>query len=279
MSSDAKDCPLSEPDVRALVRLLGQVAAAHRGFSEKKRMLMDGLCRLIDADFWAWALCEPAVIGETAVYAHFQHGGFSPERYERYRAAIDHPRIGEIAGPFESELQQKRTHLTRTLAQIDPTDRFHRSEVGDLFDAAGIGPIMLSFRPLEDGSRSGIGLYRHEGRKPFGAREAKIAHIVLTEVPWLHFRSSPSERLPHGKVPRLSRGEQAVLSGLAEGLGRKEIAARLHRSEHTVNDYVKAVYRHFGVKSQAALIRRLSSGDGGHSQNGGVVGTLSEESK
>jgi DNA-binding CsgD family transcriptional regulator len=259
-----RDEILAESDVRSLVRLLGEVAAARGDHQEKKRLLMDGLCRLIDADFWAWALCEPAPAGETAAYSHFQHGGFSPERYARYRAAIDHPRVGEIIIPLEAELESKRTHLTRTMEQFDPSDLIHRSEVGGLFDAAGIGPIMLSMRPLAGGARSGIGLYRHEGRPHFGPREARIAHIVLTEVPWLHFQSWTDGATPAiAEAPRLTRSEQAVMEHLAEGHGRKEIAARLRLSEHTVNDYVKIVYRHFGVNSQAKLISRLSRGDGG----------------
>ena len=47
---------LSEPDVRAIVRLLGEVAALQGDHAAKKRALMDGLCRLIGADYWGWGL-------------------------------------------------------------------------------------------------------------------------------------------------------------------------------------------------------------------------------
>ena len=57
---------------------------------------------------------------------------------------------------------------------------------------------------------------------------------------------------------RLTGRRRMVFEKLAHGVGRKQIAAELGLSEHTVNDYVKAVYRHFGVNSQAALMRRVT---------------------
>ena len=255
--------PLREDDVRALVRLLGEVASADGPPDHKKRLLMDGLCRLIEADFWVWTLWTPAPIGQAEGYAPFQHGGFSPERYALYRSAIDHPLVSEVIGHFESELLEKHTHLTRTLALFDTENRLPNTEVGHLLADAGIGPIMISCRPLDDGARSAIGLYRHDGRAHFGEREANLAHIVLSEVPWLHFQNGPRREPAASSAPRLSKSERAVLELLAEGAGRKAIASRLSLSEHTVNDYVKAVYRHFSVNSQSRLISRLSKGDGG----------------
>lgn len=57
---------------------------------------------------------------------------------------------------------------------------------------------------------------------------------------------------------RLTGRRRVVFEKLSHGVGRKQIAAELGLSEHTVNDYVKAVYRHFGVNSQAALMRRVT---------------------
>ena len=46
---------------------------------------------------------------------------------------------------------------------------------------------------------------------------------------------------------------------------RPQIASHLSLSIHTVNDYVKRIYAHLGVHSQAELIARFQRGDGGHS--------------
>jgi DNA-binding CsgD family transcriptional regulator len=47
-----------------------------------------------------------------------------------------------------------------------------------------------------------------------------------------------------------------VLRCLLEGDGDKQIAARLGLSPHTVNQYAKAVFQHFGVRSRAELLAR-----------------------
>ncbi len=50
MSSATPEPTLPEADVRAIVRLLGEVAMIRGTLAEAKQHLMDGLCRLIDAD-------------------------------------------------------------------------------------------------------------------------------------------------------------------------------------------------------------------------------------
>jgi DNA-binding NarL/FixJ family response regulator len=52
----------------------------------------------------------------------------------------------------------------------------------------------------------------------------------------------------------LSPQLQAVLAMLLEGDREKQLAARLGLSRHTVHDYIKVVYRHFGAQSRAELM-------------------------
>jgi DNA-binding NarL/FixJ family response regulator len=47
-----------------------------------------------------------------------------------------------------------------------------------------------------------------------------------------------------------------VLACLLEGDGDKQVAARLAISGHTVNQYAKAIFQHFGVRSRAELLAR-----------------------
>ena len=60
---------------------------------------------------------------------------------------------------------------------------------------------------------------------------------------------------PHGGTalaPRLRRTLDLLLSGNSE----KETAKRLGLSHHTVHEYVKDLYRHFGVRTRAELMAR-----------------------
>jgi len=243
-----------------MVRLLGDVIALPGGFAEKRRYLMDGLCALIDATSWAWCMAEfdpdkpPSFIG-------FEHGGWGEERFARYIEAMNHPAMEEVTRPSSIELKERGTQLTRTLRQMDPPGLLENSEAGPLWAKADIGTLLISQRPMDGGGTSGVAVYRRLGEPDFDARESRIAHIILSEVPWLHFQSFPDR--PAREIARLYPRHRTVMNLLCEGWGRKRIADHLNLSVHTVHGYAKAIFKHFGVHSQAELIARFTKGDGG----------------
>jgi DNA-binding CsgD family transcriptional regulator len=122
--------------------------------------------------------------------------------------------------------------------------------------------------PLAGDIFSAIGFFRHTGREPFSERESRIAHIVLSEVEWLHYAELPGER--GRKVPQLSPRQRVVLIMLVEAHDKDKIADVLHISPHTVKDYMKAIYKHFGVSSQLELIHRFRFGDSGDESPAGA---------
>jgi DNA-binding CsgD family transcriptional regulator len=254
------DSPLTEEDVRSMVRLLGDVIALPGGFAEKRRHLMDGLCALIDATSWAWCMAEfdpdkpPSFIG-------FEHGGWGEERFARYIEAMNHPDMEAVTRPSSVELKARGTQLTRTLRQMDPPGLLEKSDAGPLWAKADIGTLLISQRPMDGGGTSGVAVYRRLGEPDFDARESRIAHIVLSEVPWLHFQSFPDR--PAREVSRLYPRHRTVMNLLCEGWSRKRIADHLNLSVHTVHGYAKTIFKHFGVHSQAELIARFTKGDGG----------------
>lgn len=252
---------IPEADVRSMVRLLGKVASSQADHATKKRELMEGLCRLVGADHWLWALSSFMAPGKPPVYVAVNNGGFSAEQFGLLMKAIDHPATSALSAPFTVELAEKRKHLTRRVQDMDTALTIFLGKVGDLWRAAQIGPITLSCRPIDEQSYSCVALYRRWGAPQFSANEARIIHIILSEVPWLHEQGWPRDRAL--TVPTLPPRQRTVLNLLIRGLSRKEIASSLDISEHTTNDHVKGVYRHFRVNSQAQLISRFTRGDGG----------------
>lgn len=262
MSSAAfiPDSPLTEQDVRDIVRLLGDVIAAPGGISDKRRYLMNGLCALVGATSWAWCMAEfdpekpPSFIG-------FEHGGWSEERFARYIEAMNHPDMEAVTRPSSIELKERGTQLTRTLRQMDPPMNLENSEAGAYWARANIGTLLISQRPMEGGGTSGVAVYRELGHPHFDEREARISHIILSEVPWLHFQAFPDGQAR--SIARLYPRHRTVMNLLCEGWSRKRIAEHLGISVHTVHGYSKTVLKHFGVHSQAELVARLTKGDGG----------------
>ncbi|MFK5920776.1 MAG: LuxR C-terminal-related transcriptional regulator [Verrucomicrobiota bacterium] len=106
-----------------------------------------------------------------------------------------------------------------------------------------------------------IAMYKKESDSLFTEKEARIAHIVLSEVPWLHAESWPRAKKIKGQM--LSPRQRTTLNLLLEGLGRKQIAAQLGISENTVAGYIKEVYRFYNIQSHAQLMKHFHDGDGG----------------
>ncbi len=245
---------ITESEARAMVRLVAEITGLHADHATAKRRLMDGLCRMIGADRWLWALTYLAPGGEnTHLFSQYQ--GFTEEEFSHIAQAADHPDLAMLMAPFTEELARTRAHLTKLRQEIDPEDKFASTEVHRLFLAAGVRPLMLSALPLSDHCQSFIAVYRDKDREEFTSRERRIAHILLTEVNWLHGLGWPHDM--GMRVPSLPPRHRTVLNLLLDGHSRKEIAVRLDLSIHTISGYVKEVYAAFGVRSHAELMRRF----------------------
>jgi len=241
-----------------MVRLVADVAALRTDHASAKRFLMNGLMEMIGADCWAWMLAylHPE---KPPVHVSIQHGGFSEERFACYLEAIEHPDMEMLIAPFARDIQAAGSHVTRLRQQIDPADNFSRSAVFPLWHAADIAPLMISGQRVCGDCMSAIGIYRRADQPLFNEREARLAHIILTEVPWLHANGWPEDL--GVKTPTLSRQRRLVLNLLLEGHSRKAIATQIGLSIHTISDYVKNIYTTFGVQSHAELMRRFTKGN------------------
>ena len=255
------DPPLSEADVRAMVRLLGEAMALKGDLSQKRRQLMMGLTKLVQAEAWCWAMVAEMNPERMPVYIGFIHGGFSEDSFARYLAANAHPDMVWASASYGRELQAEKRHLTRSAQQVYPLEKFNASEAGALWRASGFYPGIISFYPLPEGVYSGIAVYRKCEGELFGARERKIAHILMAEVPWLHVNQSQDTVL--SEVPRLPVRQRLALELLLQGKSRKMIADDMRISINTVSGYIRDIYRFFRVSSQAQLVKRFFRGDGG----------------
>lgn len=246
---------LSENDARSLIRLLGECAALRDGFNRQKNYLMQGLCNLVNADSWVWALgcqVEPA---KPQIFVNFIHDGFTAQGFADYLEAVEHPKMVPIASRFAEIMKIQNSHTTLRREDIDEAGLSYVGEVGALWEKADIGPLMLSASPIDGSSVSMIGLYRRLGKPNFTERERLITDVVLSEVDWLHLSDWPEDK--GASVPNLFPRQRVVLNLLLEGLARKEIADQLNISLNTVSGYIKDIYRYFGVNSHVELMKKF----------------------
>ncbi len=250
---------LEEKDVRALVRLLGEAAAIDS--PDKQRLhVMAGLRELVDADAWVWGVAPLLLPGQQPVYVFRHTHGFDETRMTRFLQAVEHPDTGAMTAPLAVAMIEAQGRVTRELGRIVPMERFNSSPARRFWEAADIGPLVLSIGPVPEVGTSVVGFYRKLGSPAFTPRETRMMHILLTEMPWLH-----EVDMPHAAArpaQKLAPRQRLIVNQLVCGHSRKHIATDLGLAENTVNGYVKQIYQHFGVHSQAELVARFRRGDG-----------------
>lgn len=251
---------LEETDVRAIVRILGHVAAMPDSPDAQRAYLMAELARFLDTDTWVWAVAPLLDPGKQPVYIFHQTGGFDELRMSRYLTAVEHPDCGKMTAPLALAFSEAGSQITRAVDQIVSSERYASSPSKPFWEAAGIDPIMITLRPVPGYGISCIAFYRPIGAPQFTGRDSQIAHIILGEVPLLH-----EAGMPHATsrtLPQLPPRCRLIINQLVHGLSRKTIAEHLGLRASTVNGYVKKIFDHFQVHSQAQLIARFTRGDG-----------------
>lgn len=87
--------------------------------------------------------------------------------------------------------------------------------------------------------------------------------VMVVLAPALHSEEGRGLPVCHtpvlgGGLERLSKAELCIAYLFARGMTPTEIASRLCRSEHTINDHIKAMHRKFGVSRAPELATILA---------------------
>lgn len=181
--SNAKPSALAEPDLRAIVRLLGVIIRSSGSANERKRALMEELAELVGAEAWVWGQGVRLAPDALPTRLIQLQGGFDDRQMAAFCRAQEHPAMTRLSAPFVELLATRRTHLTRLRQQTDPHDDIRNSPAYRLWVEAGVVPGILSCRPIDANTVTAISLYRSPEAPLFTERESRIAHIVLSEIP------------------------------------------------------------------------------------------------
>ena len=122
---------------------------------------------------------------------------------------------------------------------FDDADRIYRAL------CAGASGYVLKNTPLPELKEAVLEVLR--GGAPLSRA---VARKVL-----LHFKPTPS-----GQSDLLTAREREVLQGIVDGLGDKQVAARLALSVETVRTHVKNIYKKLHVGSRGELMSRAARG-------------------
>jgi DNA-binding CsgD family transcriptional regulator len=250
-------------DVRGIVRLLGDVAILDTDLPGKRRFVMEGLAKLIQADMWVWVHFRDDAKDGLPVAFMFLEGGWQSESQ---RMKFAEGTISPAAEALNSAMRKgKDAHITRRRVDLLPDKEWFSSDLARFyFEPAGIGEHLSSLYPLGNNVFSSIAFLRRLGQPPFSPRDVCIAHVVTEEIDWLHRDGTNVPAAAH--VNQLSTRQRQVLFQLLSGDSVKQIAKKLSLSNYTVNDHLKRIYQRFGVNGRGELLAQfLAGGQAGRS--------------
>jgi len=254
--------PLSIEDIEQIVHLVSEAGdpTTDLPLPDRKRMLVEGVARLIDADVFIWstAVADPNRPSD-AMPTCIIDGGWRDGREQAlvYEALTNKEFTSHTLHRVSQGVSSVR-HITMRRTEFVPEDvwRIH----GGPWLKAGLEHSVLTIYPFSPTTFSGVGFHRRVGRPNFTDRDKALVHVVFSQVRWLHLHGTNE---PAGsKALHLTPRERQVLLRLIQGESKKQIAYGLGLSEHTVGDHVKQLYKHFNVNSRGELQALFLAGSG-----------------
>lgn len=249
---------LDAADALAIVKLFSDVL--HHGNDPllQKRMILDGVAEMVDADYWVWA--------KGIFNASTKNGKILSLDYGNRIGLSEQQMLDLNAGNYEGDavkimdmILNGKHHGTRTrrdivkygfLWHMSPIYRKHRKPLG-------LDDFLISLYRPQEGIISGVGFHRAKGQQPFTGRDRFVVHTVVGGCDWLHKHSTD---FPVEDDVALTRNERRVLTQLLTGDAYERIGQSLEMKPSTVTDYAKKVRQRYGFKSRAELQAYFASG-------------------
>lgn len=107
--------------------------------------------------------------------------------------------------------------------------------------------------PVNTGAEAGFAIMRDETMPRFTLEDCALASEILRSTRWFHRQQFLARGLLLAAEP-LTPTEQRALAWLLEGKADKEIAAAMNQSLSTTHEYVRRIYRKFGVGGRTELM-------------------------
>ncbi len=246
-------------DVRSIMRLLGDARDLRYDGPAQRRMLVNGLGRLIGGHNGFSVLFEHFVTGGHPVPTELIVGGVFDPDWIHYTSAewcqydaMDDPMVAATLGKSSDITVAVRTRIM--------TDREYRGYPAyeQLLGPCRVNDLLVTFYPRGPGQIRGYALHRRMGERNFSLREQRIGQLFITELSRLDRAGKLEVRPPGGG--RLAPRQSQLLAHLARGRAPKQIARDLGLSVETVRTYLRDLYRKMDVSGRDELIAQVLMG-------------------
>lgn len=259
--SMAETSHLRVGDVREILRIIGECRDLGDDELAWRGHLLGELARLTDADLGfsgEMTGCRALRPVPRRTIEWGWENGFDRSKFlQQMGVFAKDPAYSPALNHYFTRLVQD-DGVCHSRRDLIPDRSWYRShDYSSINSVYGVDHMLWCFRSIErttGDQNSGVSLSRSIGRRDFRARDRVIVSVSQAAlVPLVGgVLARYDEPSPRDLTPRVRQ----VLACLLEGDSDKQIASRLRLAVHTVNDYTKIIYRHFGVRGRTELLAR-----------------------
>ncbi len=158
--------------------------------------------------------------------------------------------------PYEAAMMRRARRLphvihTSTNSEMVPKSVWARSAwVNEYLRPARVDHYLGTTCMVGPDGNEGVGILRAAGDRPFSDVDRATLHLLRLET----------HRLFHLPAIALAPRVRATLEWVLTGASDKEIAERMNLSPHTVRQYVKTIFKAYGVSRRAQLVAQVGRG-------------------
>src|SRR5688572_8460892 len=254
---------IREDELKAMLRLAGEAGELPHNSDQRRRHILQGLCRLIGAQSGLLFVLGHDPLGRLMDHDYFLTSGMSPVQDLALRDYVltecprpANPIVPLILQAGDDFLTRHRRHV------IDDEGLWYRSDFFEQIQSPLELDDMLYPRvKLPDGRTLAVGFLRPLGDRPFTDRDCMLIDVFHRTAGHLYGTFEQSRGGGDPRVNCLPRRLRPVLQHLLRGDGEKQVAQKLGLSRHTVHEYIKVLYRTLNVSSRAELLAQFIEKD------------------
>src|SRR5688500_3894342 len=252
--------------VRDLYRLFADVRAAAVDPIAQRRMLVDGMVALLDAE---QGFCSEA--------SNWFAGQRPTPGVAVPGSAVDGPTLAYVNRWHVTQIDEEDALAAEILERSRPVDvvtweqaRPNRpperyASFYDLLGTIRVADVIDPVSTRGDGHVLALSIHRLGHRKPFDGRDRALVRLAAEELHPLHVNRKMDLTPPDSAADGadLTPRQQQILAMLLSARAPKQIAAELGLSLHTARDHIKAIYRKLGVSGRDELMTQFIRRDAG----------------
>lgn len=219
---------------------------------ERRTRLLQELAKWIDAKvgFWGWGRGKP-LDSTVAPVASIQFG-FSKQEWLNTSKLMISPDAERLFNHPIRLRHEHQSHVTVSRTNLGNDSQWNSEPlVTQGLHQNGWDNFLISVKYFKTDSWTNLSFLRALGKPDFSLADLELVELAMDSVAWMQPRVG--ETIAASAFEGLTHRQTTVMFFLLDGMSRKQIAAELGVSLHTINDSCKELYLRFSVNSATEL--------------------------